>query len=97
VTKNIGTKAKIVVATEENTDGTTSIVPSIAACSGVFPSAQVGIDVLADDDRIVNHNPQCDQEGKQREHVECLIELQKHRAGSQKRDWDSHRNPECQL
>ena len=55
------------------------------------------IDVFSDYDGVVDDYPQSNQERKQRKHVQRLVELEQHGTGTQKRNGDPHRHPECQL
>ncbi len=54
------------------------------------------VDIFTDHNRIVDHNAECDQKREQGKHVQRLIKLPQHSAGTKDGDWNSQRDPECQ-
>ena len=50
---------------------------------------------LTDDDSVVHHNAQHQQEGEQRNHVEADAGVREQEKGAEEGNGDTHRHPHC--
>ena len=55
-----------------------------------------GVDVLAHDDRVIDHETQGDDQGEEADHVDGLSEYGHQCEGTHERDRDAERDPTCQ-
>ena len=54
----------------------------------------VAVDVLADDDRVVDHDPEHQDEGEAREHVDAQVQARHHGQCAEEADRDPEADPE---
>ena len=57
---------------------------------------EVAVDVLAHHDRVVDHDPEHQDEGEQRHHVDRYVDVRQHGERAHERDTDAHRDPQRQ-
>ena len=72
----------------------TRFVPRIAAASPPAPFSPFRIDALAHDDRIVDDDPESEDEAHEREHVDGQAQEVHHEEGARERDGQAHGHPQ---
>ncbi len=78
-TKISGMKAMMLVPTAYSTGTTISVTPSLHRLAYRQALLAFRVDVLADDDRVVDHDAQRQDEGEHRDHVQRDIDLRQDR------------------